>query len=227
MNTDKIELHGEISSELAGLRLDQALAKLFPEYSRSLLQSWIRDGYVTVDEKISQKPREKVSADQKITVCATLKPDQRWEAQVIPLNVVYEDDALLVINKPSGLVVHPGAGTPNNTLANALLHHAPELAKVPRSGIIHRLDKDTSGLLVIARTVTAHHALTQQMKERQIKREYEAIVKGVMISGGQVDVEIDRHPTQPDTHGCSSWRTRSYYTLSRHRTLSQSHPYSR
>jgi 23S rRNA pseudouridine1911/1915/1917 synthase len=195
MNSEKINLQGTIPETLANKRLDQTLAKLFPQYSRSLLQRWIDDGQVMVDGKIQRKRREKVLLDQSITIHAKLKPDTRWQAQSIPLDIVYEDKALLIINKPAGLVVHPGAGVPDSTLANALLHHAPELATVPRGGIIHRLDKNTTGLLIIARDVKAHHALTQQMTDRLIQREYEAIVNGMMISGGQVDADIARHPT--------------------------------
>lgn len=193
---NKIQLQGTIPTELAGARLDQALAKLFPQYSRSQLQTWIRTGAVTTDDQVQTQPRQKVVADQKIKINATLTVTAHWEAQPIALDVIYEDEALLVINKPAGLVVHPGAGVPNSTLANALLHYAPELATVPRSGIIHRLDKDTSGLLVIARNLESHHALTQQMKQRAITREYQAIVNGVMVAGGHVDAPMGRHPIQ-------------------------------
>lgn len=191
---NKIDLHGTISLDLAGLRLDQALAKLFSDYSRSQLQQWIREGYVQVNQMVVKEVRTKVQMDQVITIEAPLLPQENWVAQNIPLEIVYEDDALLIINKPVGLVVHPGAGNRDQTLINALLHHAPELSAIPRAGIIHRLDKDTSGLLVIARTLAAHHALTQQMKAREIEREYEGIAKGVLISGGTIEAPIGRHP---------------------------------
>lgn len=190
-----IKLHGTIPQESTGERLDQALAKLFPQYSRSQLQQWIRRGYVTVDQQKIDQVRIKVRTHQVIDIEAPLTPRENWSAQPIPLNIVYEDAALLIINKPTGLIVHPGAGAPDNTLVNALLHYAPEQSALPRAGIIHRLDKDTSGLLVIARTLAAHHALTNQMKARQIEREYEAIVKGVLIAGGTIEANIGRHPT--------------------------------
>lgn len=196
MNTEKIKLHGEISSELVDLRLDQAMVKLFPQYSRSLLQTWIREGWVSIDGQASQKIRTKVALHQKIDVNAELKASERWEGQAIALPILYQDDDLLIINKPAGLVVHPGAGVPDNTLVNALLYHDPTLAKIPRAGIIHRLDKDTSGLLVVARTLTAHRDLVEQMKKRLIQREYEAIVKGVLLTSGYVEANIGRHPTQ-------------------------------
>ncbi|WP_423063692.1 23S rRNA pseudouridine(1911/1915/1917) synthase RluD [Candidiatus Paracoxiella cheracis] len=195
MKNNKIQLEGVISLELEGRRLDQALAKLFPQYSRAQLQTWIRAGAVEVDDQIQTLPREKVFTDQKIKIIAHLKADERWEAQPLSLNIIYEDEALIIINKLAGMVVHPGAGVRNNTLANALLHHAPELATVPRSGIIHRLDKDTTGLLVIARSLESHHVLIKQMSERAIKREYEAIVNGVMVAGGTIETDIGRHPT--------------------------------
>lgn len=192
---NKIQLQGIIPAELAGARLDQVLAKLFPQYSRAQLQSWIRQGSVTINDQVQTKPREKVFVSQKIKIHAELVANERWEAQPMTLNIIYEDDALLVINKPAGLVVHPGAGVPNNTLVNALLHYAPELATVPRGGIIHRLDKNTTGLLVIARNLKSHHALIKQMKQRSIKRDYEAIVNGVMVAGGRIEANLGRNPT--------------------------------
>jgi 23S rRNA pseudouridine1911/1915/1917 synthase len=180
-----------VPPELAGQRLDRVLAGLLPEYSRSRLQQWIEEGRVTLEERAS-RPREKVAAGQRIRV--QLEPPRIVEtvAQDLPLGVVYEDDALLVINKPPGLVVHPGAGNPDGTLLNALLHHAPELAQVPRAGIVHRIDKDTSGLLVVARTLAAHAALVRALAARAITREYEAVVCGVLTAGGTVDQPIGR-----------------------------------
>lgn len=178
----------------AGQRLDQALASLIPDYSRSQLQTWIREGFVTINDVVITKPNVKVNADQHVKIITVLKSRENWEAEPIPLNIVYEDEDLIVINKPAGLVVHPGAGNAEHTLVNALLHYDPELNKIPRAGIIHRLDKETSGLLVIARSLTAHHQLTQLLKNHAIKREYEAIVQGVMISGGTIHTAIGRHP---------------------------------
>lgn len=196
MNTNNIQLMSEISDSLNGQRLDIALSQLFSEYSRGQIQQWIRAGFVTLDGAIIQKPRTTVKAQQQVMINAQLVNHENWDAQPIPLNIIYEDSALIVINKPVGLVVHPGAGNPDQTLINALLHYAPELATLPRAGIIHRLDKDTSGILVIARSLTSHHALVKMMQEREIHREYRAVVLGHMISGGTVDAPIGRHPVQ-------------------------------
>ena len=182
-----------IPAHLDNKRLDQALAELFPEYSRARLQAWIKAGQITVDDKIL-KPRDKIHTGQNIIVNPIIEPQERWEAQQIPLDIIYEDDDIIIINKPPGLVVHPGAGTRDKTMLNALLHHAPELAKLPRAGIIHRLDKDTSGLLVVARNLKSHTKLVTELQHHNIKREYEAIVVGVMTAGGTVDAPIGRHP---------------------------------
>ena len=180
-----------VPPELAGLRLDRALGELLPDYSRSRLQQWIEQGRVTLENRPS-RPRERVVAGQMIRV--ELEPQRVIETvpQDLPLDVVYEDDALLVVDKPPGFVVHPGAGNPDGTLLNALLYHAPELAQVPRAGIVHRIDKDTSGLLVVARTLASHTALVRAMQSRAIEREYEAIVCGVLTAGGTVDEPIGR-----------------------------------
>jgi 23S rRNA pseudouridine1911/1915/1917 synthase len=182
-----------IPENLDNKRLDQALAKLFPEYSRTRLQAWIKAGQVTVDGKVL-KPRDKVHTGQNIIVTPIIEPQEHWEAQPIVLDIIYEDDDIIIINKPAGLVVHPGAGTRDKTMLNALLHHAPELTKLPRAGIIHRLDKDTSGLLVVARNLKSHTKLVADLQQRNIKREYEAIVVGVMTAGGTIDAPIGRHP---------------------------------
>lgn len=193
-NTDQIiKLSTIIPEHLAGKRLDQAIAELFPEYSRVRLQNWIRGGQVLVDGAV-KRPRDAVRAGETIQLEATLPHQEQWQAEPIALNIVYEDDDLLVINKPIGLVVHPAAGNPNHTLLNALLFHCPGLAKLPRAGIVHRLDKDTSGLLVIAKTVTAHTKLVKQLQARTFQREYEAIVIGILISGSTIDVPLGRHP---------------------------------
>lgn len=189
----KITLTNTIPEALANQRLDVALSQLFPDYSRNQIQHWIREGYVQIDHKIIQKPRFEITANQTVIITAEIEENTEWIAQAIPLNIVYEDDTIIIINKPVGLIVHPGAGNPDNTLVNALLHHLAELALIPRAGIVHRLDKETSGLLVIAKTLPAHHALIKQMQAREIEREYRAIVHGYMISGGTIDLAMGRH----------------------------------
>ncbi|MFW0043635.1 MAG: 23S rRNA pseudouridine(1911/1915/1917) synthase RluD [Coxiella endosymbiont of Dermacentor nuttalli] len=195
MNSQKISLKGIIPAKLAGTRLDQALAKLFLDYSRSQLQNWIRAGYVRVNGTQKIYTREKVQINQSVEITAYLESSERWVAQALPLNILYEDEILLVINKPAGLTVHPGAGMPNFTLINALLHHDPQLTVLPRAGIIHRLDKNTSGLLVVARNLISYHVLTKAIKAHKIIREYEAIAKGVLTSGRTINAPIGRHPT--------------------------------
>lgn len=193
---NKILLQAEIDSSLSGLRLDQALAKLFPEYSRAQLQNFIKNGEVKINQQAAERTRDKVTEGQIIEISAELSAKANWEAQAIPLDIVYFDDDIIVINKQAGLIVHPGAGAPDNTLVNALVHRFPELVNLPRAGIIHRLDKNTTGLLVIARNLSAHHFLTQAMQAREIERSYEALVHGVMTAGGKIDADIARHPTQ-------------------------------
>ncbi|MGB9428613.1 MAG: 23S rRNA pseudouridine(1911/1915/1917) synthase RluD [Gammaproteobacteria bacterium] len=181
-----------IPGELAGHRLDQALAQLFPEYSRSRLSQWVRDGNVLLDERIS-RPRDSVVPGQRVRLTVVEEPLVKLEPEALPLDIVHEDAALIVVNKPAGLVVHPGAGNPRGTLQNALLHHAPELLHVPRCGLVHRLDKDTSGLLAVARTLEAHTHLVAALQAREFEREYEAVAVGVMTGGGSVDAPIARH----------------------------------
>ena len=182
----------EIPQELAGQRLDRALAVVFPDVTRSQLQQWIADGRVTVGARVPRK-RDKVTGGERVEV--RLPPPRETDAlaESIPLDIVHEDASLLVVNKPAGLVVHPGAGNPRGTLLNALLHHAPNLAQLPRAGIVHRLDKDTSGLMVVAKTEIARQRLTRDLEARRVKREYVAIVHGVMIAGGTIDAPIGRH----------------------------------
>jgi 23S rRNA pseudouridine1911/1915/1917 synthase len=179
--------------EFAGQRLDQVLARMFPEYSRSRLKAWLLEGAITVDGD-SPKPRHAVSGGERVALCVEPEASVDAEPEPIALDVVYEDSHLLVINKPAGLVVHPGAGNQRGTLMNGLLHYAPELEQVPRAGIIHRLDKDTSGLLLIARTLTAHTALVRALAERQISRHYLAVCNGVLTGGGRIDAPLGRHP---------------------------------
>jgi 23S rRNA pseudouridine1911/1915/1917 synthase len=182
-----------IDGALAGRRLDQALAELLPQYSRSRLQQWIDQGRVLVDGAPCRR-RDKVWGGEEVRLDACAEPRNECEPQAIPLKVVFEDEDILVIDKPAGLVVHPAAGNPDGTLQNALLHHAPELDRLPRSGIVHRLDKDTSGLLVVAKTLSAHRRLVEQLQERSVRREYRALVCGIPVSGGSVDAPIGRHP---------------------------------
>lgn len=189
------EYVAKVPEDMDGFRLDFALAKLFPEYSRAKLQSWVRAGKVTVDGK-AKKNRDKVIAGATILLHATLEPVSRWVPQAIDLTIVYEDDAILVINKPAGLVVHPGAGNAAGTLVNALLNYIPSLEQLPRAGLVHRLDKDTSGLLIIAKTLPVHTRLVRMLQKRQISREYTALVEGRLVAGGTIDQPIGRHPTQ-------------------------------
>lgn len=179
----------------AGLRLDAALAKLLPEHSRSRLQAWLKDGTITLDGAPADAKR-KVYGGERIRLAVLPAPTFSAAAEDIPLPVVFEDDALIVIDKPAGLVVHPGNGNEAGTLMNALLHHAPELAAVPRAGIVHRLDKDTSGLLVVARTLAAQTDLVRQLQARSVKRHYLALVHGKVGVGGTVDAPLGRHPVQ-------------------------------
>ncbi|MDO8350916.1 MAG: 23S rRNA pseudouridine(1911/1915/1917) synthase RluD [Gallionella sp.] len=188
-------IHFVVPSNYAGLRLDQALARLLPEYSRSRLQEWVALQQVLLDGAPAIS-KQKVWGGEKLEVLPQVQQsEQPYLAEDIPLDIVYEDDDLLVINKPVGLVVHPGSGNWQGTLLNALLHHAPQLEFVPRAGIVHRLDKDTSGLLVVAKTLIAQTNLVRQLQERSVKREYLALVHGELQHGGFVDQPIGRHPS--------------------------------
>ena len=194
--SERVEHHsGEVGSELAGKRLDQALALMFPEFSRSRLQHWVKGGYVTVDGRPGNQ-RERVFGGERIRLEAHLEDQVECRPQAIPLDLVYEDREILVIDKPAGLVVHPAAGNRDGTLQNALLALDPDLIRLPRAGIVHRLDKDTTGLLVVARTAGAHRRLVEQLQARTLKREYRAVATGVLTAGGRVDEPIGRHPVQ-------------------------------
>lgn len=182
----------QIEAPLAGLRLDQALARALPQYSRARLQSWIEAGAVRVDGLVP-RGRDKVHGGEQVRIEARLEPETRVSAEDLPVDVVHKDRGIFVINKPAGLVVHPGAGNANHTLQNALLALDPKLAVVPRAGLVHRLDKDTSGLMVVARTPEAHAALVAALAEREIERAYLAVCIGVMTSGGTVEEPIGRH----------------------------------
>jgi 23S rRNA pseudouridine1911/1915/1917 synthase len=192
---DKVQLQASVPLEMHGNRLDLVAAKLFPQYSRSRLQAWIKKGALCVDGQ-QCRPRDKVAEGASLQIDAELETEVGWQAQDIALDLVYEDEAILVLNKPAGLVVHPAAGHAEGTLVNALLSHAPELAQLPRAGIVHRLDMDTSGLLVVARTLPAHHHLVEQLQARSVKREYCALCIGTMTGGGTVDAPMGRHPRQ-------------------------------
>ena len=183
-----------VPSEHHGQRVDVMLSQLFRDYSRSQLQQWLKEGAITLNDR-SCKAKDKVFGGEQVKLHVMLQAsDVRLEAEDIPLDVIFEDEQVLVINKPAGLVVHPGAGNKEHTLANALLHHAPTLAHLPRAGIIHRLDKDTTGLLIIAKTLEAHTYLIRQMQARDIHRHYLTLVYGHVITGGTIDTHYGRHP---------------------------------
>jgi 23S rRNA pseudouridine1911/1915/1917 synthase len=184
-----------IPPDCAGLRLDAALARLFPEHSRSRLQGWLKEGLIKLDG-VAADAKRKVLGGETITCAALPAPAFTDAAEDIPLPIVFEDVSLIVIDKPAGLVVHPGNGNASGTLMNALLHHTPELAGVPRAGIVHRLDKETSGLMVVAKTLTAQTDLVRQLQARTVKRHYLALVHGNVASGGTVDAPLGRHPVQ-------------------------------
>jgi len=186
---EEIRHEGIIGGELSGLRLDQALARMFGDYSRSRLQAWIREGRVLVDGRPC-KPRDKVLSGERIELRAVLEQQVPVQAQEIPLDLVHEDEHLLVVDKPAGLVVHPAAGVADGTLQNALLHHDDRLALLPRAGIVHRLDKETTGLMVVARSTVAHKRLVEALQARRIDRHYQALVVGQPTAGGRIDAPI-------------------------------------
>jgi len=192
--SERIERETRIEPDSAGRRLDQVLAELWADFSRSRLAGWIRSGEIRVDGQ-QVKPRHAVAASEVVTLSADVVPHAAdLVAQEIELDILIEDAEFLVVNKPAGLVVHPGSGNPDGTLVNALLHHDPGLAPLPRAGLVHRLDKDTSGCLVIARTTGTHKYLVAGLKKRAIKRRYQALVWGHMVAGGSVDQPLGRHP---------------------------------
>lgn len=183
----------QVPETAAGLRLDQWLAERFPDYSRSRLQRWIKSGQVLLDGRHCQA-KEKLRGGERLLVKPTLETEIADQGEAMTLDILFEDEAILVVNKPAGLVMHPAAGNPNGTLLNGLLNYLPDLALIPRAGIVHRLDKETSGLLVVAKTLSAQNALVRQLQARSVKREYRAIVQGIMRIGGSVDAPIARHP---------------------------------
>jgi 23S rRNA pseudouridine1911/1915/1917 synthase len=192
----QVQLTATVFESQCGQRLDQAMAKLFHNYSRSRIKEWILDDRVQVNGKLANKPKEKVLGGEIVAIAEQIEEPPRWKPQDIALDIVYEDCDILVINKPRDLVVHPGAGNPDGTMLNALLHFYPKIADVPRAGIVHRLDKDTTGLMVVAKTVTAQTRLVEALQKHEITREYEAVVIGTMIDGGTVDEPISRHSTK-------------------------------
>ncbi len=182
-----------VPDEAAGRRLDAVLAELFPEHSRSRLAAWVKSGEVLL-EGARARPRDPVKGGETVSLATVEETRVEAEPEDIPLQVLYEDADLLVLDKPAGLVVHPGAGNPTGTLVNALLHRDPGLAALPRAGIVHRLDKDTSGVMVVARTLAAHTGLVAQLAARDVHRQYLAVVVGALVAGGTADAPIDRHP---------------------------------
>ncbi len=185
-------LEAAVPQSLTGMRLDQALSRLFDQYSRARLKQWIKSGRVTVEQQ-QRKPKDKVYAGENIVVRVEAEVEVVWQAENIPLDILFEDADILVINKPVGMVVHPAPGHSGGTLCNALLHHVANAENLPRAGVVHRLDKDTSGIMVVAKTLSAHCYLVEQLQAREITREYIALVQGEMTAGGTVDAAIGRH----------------------------------
>jgi 23S rRNA pseudouridine1911/1915/1917 synthase len=190
---ESISLKAQVTDEQAGHRIDQVAARLFPGYSRSRLQAWMKTGELTVNGQRC-KPRESALAGSWLVLDATLQSAENWAAEAMPLSIVYEDEELLVIDKQAELVVHPAAGHHQGTLVNGLLHYCPTLESLPRAGIVHRLDKDTTGLMVVAKNLKSHHALVKQLQSRSVSRQYEAVVQGVMTAGGTISAPLARHP---------------------------------
>jgi len=187
-------LEALVPLEQAGRRFDQVLAELFPDFSRSRLTGWIKSGEALLDGE-EAKPKQALRGGETLTVWVTPSIETTAEPEPIALDIRHADDEVIVLNKPAGLVVHPGAGNPRGTLVNALLHFDPKLAELPRAGIVHRLDKDTSGLMVVARSLRAHAALVQQLSGREVHRQYLAVACGAMVAGGTVNAPIGRHPS--------------------------------
>lgn len=190
---DVFDLSAEVPISMNGMRFDQIASELFPDFSRSRLQSWIKDGQLTIDGR-QAKPKDKLIGGETLILKAELEAQGDWEPEDITLDIIHEDDDILIINKPTGLVVHPAAGNYTGTLVNALLNHCPDLINLPRAGIVHRLDKETTGLMVVAKTLEAHTDLVEQLADRTVSREYEAIAVGAMTGGGTVNAPMGRHP---------------------------------
>ncbi len=188
-----IDLEEQVPEYLDGQRSDIIASDLFPDYSRSRLQSWMKSGSLLVDGE-HVRPKDRLLSGQNLRLQVEFEPQDRWLPENIPLEIVYEDEHLLVVDKPVGMVVHPAAGNPDGTLLNAVLHHAPETETVPRAGIVHRIDKDTSGLLVVAKTVESQTSLVRQLQERTVKREYLCVAEGSFTAGATIDAPVGRHP---------------------------------
>ena len=216
-DSDEIAIvDAEVPLEVAGQRLDQVAPQLFPDFSRSRLQSWIKLGNLQVDGK-SARGKDKLNGGETLTLAAVLEQQNHWQPEPIPFDIVYEDEALIVINKQAGLVVHPAAGNRSGTLLNGLLHHCPELGQIPRAGIVHRLDKDTSGLMVVAKTLESHLALVQQLRDKEVSRIYQAVVCGLVTAGGKIDEPLGRHPVHRTkravSHGADAREAVSHYRV--------------
>lgn len=191
--TTKISLEALVPANHDGARLDQVAASVFPDYSRGRLQTWIKEGGLLVNGR-QLRGKDRINAGDRLVLDTVLTLEEAHAPEDVDLNIVYEDDEVIVLNKPVNTVVHPAAGNRTGTLLNGLLHHCPQLKEIPRAGIVHRLDKDTTGLMVVAKTLQAHRILVKQLQRREVEREYEAIVIGVMTAGGTVDLPLGRHP---------------------------------
>ena len=216
--TNRLTESLQVAAEQHGLRLDQFLAKALTDFSRSQSKQWIQQGDVCVNAQVITAARHKVSEGDKVVINTELAAQGEWQAQPIPLDIIFEDEHILVINKPVGLVVHPGAGVPDGTLVNALLHHDSVLKQLPRAGLVHRLDKDTSGLLVVAKTHKAHTHLVQTLQARKIERRYQAVVNGSIIAGGTIEAAIGRDPrsrTKMSVHPLGKEAVTHYRVLER------------
>lgn len=188
-----IVLSAIVPETAANQRLDLVAAQLFPDYSRARLQTWIKEGQLKVNA-CAARPRDTVYGGDALSIDVHLQAEQEWQAQAMPIDIVFEDEHLIILNKATDVVVHPAAGHRDGTLLNGLLNHCPALKEVPRAGIVHRLDKDTTGLLMVAKTLESHAQLVEQLRLREIKREYEAVAQGVLTGGGKVDAPLGRHP---------------------------------
>ncbi len=192
----EISLQGQIKENAEGQRLDQALAELFSDYSRSRIQQWIKSGEVSVNDQIVNKIRAKVYGNELIKIQTELEAEVIWDAEDISIDIVHEDEDIIVVNKAAGLVVHPATGNWHGTLVNALLNHHADLEQLPRAGIVHRLDKDTTGLMVVAKTLKAHTHLVNELQLRNVNRQYICVVNGALTAGGMIDQPINRHPVK-------------------------------
>jgi len=190
--SEHIQQSIKVPNELGNKRFDQVAAQLFPDFSRARLQSWIKEGNLTVDGE-TRKAKEKLVGGELLEISVVTQAEGEWLPEEMDIPIVYEDDHIIIINKPMNMVVHPAAGNLTGTLLNGLLHHCPELQNIPRAGIVHRLDKDTTGLMVVAKTLQAQNNIVEQLQSREMGREYEAVVQGTMTGGGSVKEPMARH----------------------------------